>query len=454
MAMQRNTYSNWNGRVHVSPDRIARPADEAALVQEIVGAADRGVPVKAVGSGHSFNAIMATTGTLVDMSRFDRVLAIDHERRLVRVQSGMKLRDLVVVLERNGLALPNIGAWMEQTISGVLATGTHGTGGRWRHNLTDALVSYRLVDGRGTVRIVDGDDIRWLPLGYFGVVTEVTLRCVPLFFVTHRRRIGDLVRAIDGLDDALAEHDFVDLRFVGAITRGALSTWDVTEAPPSLVDHARFELEGVRQYAINHAVQGWARLGALPVFNRRIYRAVGELYMRDGESAPTTSVWWKGLTFNSRSFAPAHDEYEFALPREHTREFLREAAAEMQRRWDTPSLEIQVRFSEATDIVLAPNRDRSTMWFNINVFDARDANPAVHRLAEIVRAWGGRPHWCKCVPWFFNGDPVADIDAWEQVRRGYDPMGMFLNAYYHQHLTPSMTSVATRPASAEENLAA
>lgn len=452
--MQRNTYSNWNGRVQVSPDRIARPADEAALVREIVEAGRRGSTVKAVGSGHSFNAIMATKGTLVDMIRFDRVLSIDQDRRLVRVQAGMKLRDLVVVLERNGLALPNIGAWMEQTISGVLATGTHGTAGRWRKNLTDALVSYRLVDGRGHVHVVDGDGLRWLPLGFFGVVTEVVLRCVPLFHVVHRRRIGDLDRAIDGLDDALAEHDFVDLRFVGAIRRGALSTWDVTDAPPSATDNARFEIEGVRQYAIGHAVQGWSRLGALPVFNRRIYRAVGELYMREGESAPKTSVWWKGLTFNSRSFAPAHDEYEFALPREHTREFLREAAAEMQRRWDTPSLEIQVRFSEATDIVLAPNRGRDTMWFNINVFDARDANPAVHRLAEIVRAWGGRPHWCKCVPYMFIGDPVADIDAWEQMRRGYDPMGMFLNAYYHHYLQPAMSRVAARPSISETDRAA
>lgn len=452
--MQRNTYSNWNGRVRVSPDRIARPADEAALVREIVEAGLRGAAVKAIGSGHSFNSIMATTGTLVDMSRFDRVLAIDHDRRLVRVQSGMKLRDLVVVLERNGLALPNIGAWMEQTISGVLATGTHGTAGRWRANLTDALVSYRLVDGRGDVRVVEGDDIRWLPLGFFGVVTEVVLRCVPLFHVVHRRRTGALGPAIDGLDDALAQHDFVDLRFVGAIARGALSTWDVTEAPPSRTDHARFELEGVRQYAINHAVQGWSRLGALPVLNRRIYRAVGELYMRDGESAPKTSVWWKGLTFNSRGFAPAHDEYEFALPRECTREFLHEVAAHMQQRWDTPSLEIQIRFSEATDIVLAPNRDRSTMWFNINVFDARDANPAVMRLAEMVRAWGGRPHWCKVVPFMFNGDPVADIDAWEQVRRGYDPMGLFLNSYYQRHLRPSMSSTATRTARSEAKRAA
>ncbi len=434
------TYSNWNGRVQVEAERIARPDSEAELARIVKRARECGSAVKAVGSGHSFNEIMTTSGTLVDMSRFDRVVAIDRERMHVRVQAGMKLRDLVVVLERYGLALPNIGAWMEQTISGVLATATHGTGGRWTKNLTDALVAYRLVDGRGDVHTIEGDATKWLPLGFFGVVTEVLLQCVPLFHVEHRRRIRALDRAIDGLDDALASHDFVDLRFAGAIPRGNLNTWDLVAAEPSAVDRGRFELEGARQYAINHAVEAWNRLDALPVISRRVYRAVGAVYMREGESEPTTSVWWRGLTFNSRGFAPAHDEYEFAMPRETTREFLHEVAAEMQRRWDTSSLEIQVRFSEPTDIVLAPNRDRRTTWLNLNVFDPRDAGPAVHRLAEIVRAWGGRPHWCKCVPWIFRGDPVPDIDAWDAVRRGHDPDGIFLNAYYDRHLRPSLSS--------------
>jgi FAD/FMN-containing dehydrogenase len=438
------TYVNWNGRVHVRPEAIARPADEADLAALVARARERGAAVKAVGSGHSFNEIMATTGTLVEMSRFDRVIAIDRERGLVRVQAGMKLRDLVVVLERNGLALPNIGAWMEQTISGVLATATHGTAGRWTANLTDALVSYRLVDGTGRVHVVEREGLRWLPLGFFGIVTEVELACVPLFHVVHRRRIGALDRAIDGLEDALESHDFVDLRFVGAIPRGSLSTWDVTQVPASTRDRLRFELEGARQLAINHAVQGWGRVQVPPVFKRPVYRAVGALYMREGESAPKTSVWWKGLTFNSRGFAPAHDEYEFALPREHTREFLHEVAARMRARDDTPSMEIQVRFSEPTDIVLAPNRDRRTMWFNMNVFDPYDANAAVLELAEVVRAYGGRPHWCKRVPTIFLGDAVPEIDAWEQVRQGYDPEGLFLNAYYERHLRPSMSGASSR----------
>lgn len=438
------TYVNWNGRVHVRPAAIAQPANEVELVELVTAARRAGTKVKAVGSGHSFNEIMATSGTIVDMGRFDRVLEIDAERRRVRVQSGMKLRDLVVVLERHGLALPNIGAWMEQTISGVLATATHGTGGRWQANLTDALVAYRVVDGTGSVRVVEGEDTRWLPLGYFGLVTEVLLQCVPLFNVVHRRRIGALARAIDGLDDALAHHDFVDLRFVGAIPKGSLSTWDATALPPSPTDRVRFGLDGARQYAINRAVHGWTRLEALPVLSRRVYRAVGHVYMRDGESPPTTSVWWQGLTFNSHGFAPPHDEYEFALPREATREFLHEIAGELRKRWDAPSIEVQVRFSEATDIVLAPNRDRQTTWFNMNVFDPLDANPAVQRLSEIVRAYDGRPHWCKCVPPIFRGIAVADIDAWDSVRRGHDPDGMFENAYYERYLRPSLAASGSR----------
>lgn len=443
-----HVYENWNRRVRGRPAAVARPADERELARVVVEAGARGHRVKAVGSGHSFNEIMITTGTLVDMSRFDRLISVDPVQRLVRVQAGMKLHVLVRELERHDLALPNIGAWMEQTIGGVMATATHGTGGRWKKNLTDAVVAYRLVDGRGNVRTVTDEDLQMLPLGYFGIVTELLLQCVPIFDVVHRRRVTELRRSIDALDETLESHDFVDLRFAGSIPRGALSTWDVTFDRDTRSDRIRYGIEGARQYAINRAVQAFANLPIPRLLSRHVYDKLADVYIHPGDYPPKRAVWWKGLTFNSHGFAPAHDEFEFALPIATTRELLHEVADYMRWHGDAAPIEVQIRFSEATDIVLAPNRDRRTMWFNLNVFDLQIADRVVCRLSQMVRAHGGRPHWCKCIPEIFVGDPVDDIGEWETVREGYDPDGLFLNAYYERCLRPSIEGVAHRPASA------
>lgn len=437
-------YENWNGRVRVRPSAVATPSTEEELAQLVVRARAEGRSVKAVGSGHSFNEIMATTGLLVDMSNFDRVLEVDRERGHVRVQAGMKLQDLVRVLELNGLALPNIGAWMEQTISGVMATATHGTAGRWKSNLTDALLAYRLVNGKGEIVTIEGEGLRYLPLGYFGVVTEMWLRCVPLFNVTHRRHVTSSKRCIEELDEALENHDFVDLRFAGRIPRASLSTWDVAHARPSWRDRVLYRIEGARQYAINKAVAGYRALNTPADTANRVFHALGSIYMTKGRHPIKTAVWWKGLTFNSLGFAPAHDEFEFALPASAACAFLHEATDYMQATEDCASIEVQIRFSEACDIVLAPNRDRRTMWFNLNVFDLGAAWLSVEKLSALVREYGGRPHWCKCIPSIFVGDPVADIDEWEAIRRGHDPDGLFLNAYYERYLRPAIEASVDR----------
>src|SRR5690606_39020151 len=126
---------------------------------------------------------------------------------------GTPLKELVVALELAGLALANIGAWMEQTIAGALSTATHGTCGRRRKTLIGSVVAMRVVDGTGAVHVLEGEALADITLGYFGVITEVTLRCEPLFFVHQRKRVMDGAAAIAAIDDLLAAHDFVDLRW-------------------------------------------------------------------------------------------------------------------------------------------------------------------------------------------------------------------------------------------------
>ena len=85
--------------------------------------------VKVAGAGHSFSDIACTDGVMVDLSRLDRVLAVEGE--LVTVEGGTTIRALASVLAHHGLALENQGDVDRQTIAGAISTATHGTGGRF-----------------------------------------------------------------------------------------------------------------------------------------------------------------------------------------------------------------------------------------------------------------------------------------------------------------------------------
>ena len=147
-----------------------------------------GSTVKPVGTGHSF------TGRRRDHRRTRLELAslaglVDARAgrsKLIRVRAGTQLSALNAELARHGLAMPNLGDIDVQTVSGALATGTHGTG-KGYGCLSTFVDELELVTGTGeVVRCSRGAEpelflAALVGVGAVGVVTEVTLRCVDAF---------------------------------------------------------------------------------------------------------------------------------------------------------------------------------------------------------------------------------------------------------------------------------
>src|SRR3954453_22188401 len=169
-------WRNWAGDQVCSPERRVEPRSEEELLSALAGARR----ARVAGSGHSFTDIALTDGVQVSLKNMNRVLDADGE--LVRVQGGIRLRELGVELARRGLAMENLGDVDAQTLAGALATGTHGTGVGFR-NLSANVEGMRLVTADGPVEVSDGDELRAarVSLGALGVATEIKLRCQPLY---------------------------------------------------------------------------------------------------------------------------------------------------------------------------------------------------------------------------------------------------------------------------------
>ncbi len=110
-----------------------------------------------------------------------------------------------------GLALPNLGDIDAQTLAGALATGTHGTGARLQ-NLSAQVEALELVDGTGERRTLTGDDgdllrAARIGLGSLGIVTAVTLRCVPAFRLRGVDATLPLEEVLATLDERADAHD-------------------------------------------------------------------------------------------------------------------------------------------------------------------------------------------------------------------------------------------------------
>src|SRR6202007_1021796 len=91
------------------PARRAQPRTEAEIGAAVKSAATAGLPVRALGSGHSFTAVAATSGVALDLSLWTGVTAADTRTGLVTVRAGTTLRALNAALAELGLALANLG---------------------------------------------------------------------------------------------------------------------------------------------------------------------------------------------------------------------------------------------------------------------------------------------------------------------------------------------------------
>jgi L-gulono-1,4-lactone dehydrogenase len=161
---------NSVGEQRCTPIKKVRPANLRELVNVIVEAGRNGQRVRAVGSGHAFSDIARTDDAVLinpvllnNVEATNLTLLREDARSsnatapLVDVQAGISLRNLKAELDNRGLALPNLGGYDAQTISGTFATGTHGSGAAFGP-LSSFARAIILVSDRGQVFQVEPTD--------------------------------------------------------------------------------------------------------------------------------------------------------------------------------------------------------------------------------------------------------------------------------------------------------
>src|SRR3954447_10121271 len=248
MNVRAGIWRNWTRDQRCAPAAIEEPGSEAEVADALSRAAASGRSVRAVGSGHSFSDIACTDGVMVRLGRMNRVLQADGG--LATVEAGISLHELGPALAERGLAMENLGDVDKQSLGGALATGTHGTGARFG-NLSSQVARLRLVTAAGETlecsADVDPDLFRAarVGLGAVGIVTAVTLRCVPAHTLWRVDEPRPLREALDPLHELAERHEHFEL-FAFPFTDVALTrATERTDSAPAPPPPARALLEDV-----------------------------------------------------------------------------------------------------------------------------------------------------------------------------------------------------------------
>jgi L-gulono-1,4-lactone dehydrogenase len=421
-------WRNWSGEQACVPALLARPRSTAEVSELVQRAAQDGQVVRVAGAGHSFTDAVLTDGVLVSLDAMDRVLDADPATGRVRVQAGIRIHTLSDRLAEHGLALENLGDVNVQSIAGAISTGTHGTGAKLP-NISAQVEALQLVAGDGTVHELDGGDdllAARVAVGALGVITEVTLRCVPLFTLRGVDAPQPLTDVLDRLDELAGATRHFELFAFPHSDLALTRTNTVVDGPPRPAGAVRRYVDDV--LLGNHAFGLATGLGRrapqlIPRINRTVARSFSTKERVDRADRIFASPRLVRFT-----------EMELAYPREHARAVV-EQVLETARRFPV-NFPIEVRFVAGDDALLSPASGRPTVYVAVHNSRGMPWEAYFRAVQEIGDAHDARPHWGK--RHFHTAQTLAPrYPGWERfqaVRRRLDPDGRFTNAYVRRTL--------------------
>lgn len=418
-----HTFRNWAETLSFKPERFCQPESESEVVNLVKDTASSGGRIRTTGAGHSWAPFVVTDKTLLQLDKLSKPLIADIVNKRYTIEAGVRLKDLIEILAQDGLALRNIGSITQQSIAGAISTGTHGTGSRLG-NIPTSIVGMSLVTGTGDVlKITEANkdllDAARVSIGALGIVTQVTIQCVPLYELENTTYLCKFDDVIDKLDTLNKENERFLLWWLVAPFGPKDNVIVVTINPPGTPAGLLGEA----------AASAGGSQGALPMDTNDLLNLISKI----SPSKPFHKLIRRKGRYDQMLTIPLlpvfHRELEYAIPAERTVDALRGLRTIFEEGDISTTLPVEVRYVAKDESLLSPARGRDTCY--IGVSTQPNANEVYSRVEPLLKDLGGRPHWGK--HFSLRRSEVESmypdsIDAFRKIRRQLDPKGVFSNS--------------------------
>lgn len=472
-ASTRHAHRTWARTFTCSPELYIRPQSVKEVQKAVNLARVCRRRITTTGSGHSPSDITCTSAWLVNLDDLRQVYGHDPATNIVHLQAGIRLWQLGEELDRIGLAMPNLGSINEQSVAGVISTGTHGS------SLEHALISQSVVelsivtaDGqlRTCSRTHDNDLFRaaLISLGALGIIVELKFQTVPAYSLEWHQTIdSDAVMLRDWDSTLWTRGHFVRVWWFPYTRRSVI--WRANLTTAAHYDQPSSWYDGSLGYYVYHNLLWLAQYvpSILPTVEWFVF---GMQYgFRNGTTTRAVQPQRKALLMNC-----LYSQYvnEWAIPLRKGPEALRRLSSWLNnlQPGDRDYCEHGIPFSSKGLYVHAPVEVRvtdssrflahtdgtgaeqrpfldptfktePTLYLNATTYRPYDLEPpcldTYYRAFEwLMRDLDGRPHWAKNFTTVTTADFEhmygEDLDKWRRVRDAADPRGMFAGSWHRR----------------------
>ncbi|OMH86159.1 L-gulonolactone oxidase [Zancudomyces culisetae] len=449
----KHKFTNWSRTFDCEPFLYLAPTTENEVIEIINFARKRGLSVKPIGSGHSPSDLACTDGIMLNMDKMNRVMEVDLENHRVTVEAGIRLKELHLVLKKWNLALSSIGSISDQSLAGVIATATHGTGIEYGC-FSSIVVDLVLVDGLGRRHYCSSDvneplfNAARCSLGALGIITQLTIQCEPAFLLKAVQVPEKLDYILDNLIDLLDESEHMRFWWFPHTDDTVLWKANRTKEPvkPLKEGFVMDKLFGFHFYQFQLMLARYMP-SVIPSITKSHYQ------LRFNKK-----VEWVDESYKVFNFDCLFPQYvnEWAVPVENTRTALNMLRALFTAEPDLKvHFPVEVRFVKKDNVMLSPCYNQYVCYIGVIMYRPYYL-PVPYKkywkaYEDIMRSLRGRPHWAKAHKFYYFDFLKAypEFPRFLEIRQAVDPEGIFLNDYLKRHIMPPSAENCTGPLSSK-----
>jgi hypothetical protein len=446
---KRPVWRNTLGNITVHPLKYYEPenlSDVLTIVQEAI---NRELPVRAVGSGHSFSNAPYANGLLIDTSHLDDNLGVyqhtDEVGNFVEFESGIRLSKLNDDLDKMQLAIPTMGGINHMALAGAIQTGTHGSnlGLGALSQIVKSLVlvtnnlngtgakAYRIEKTAGFTNpdsypsdapeLIQDDEVFRCVLvsfGGMGIIYSLVIEVEPLFYLEEQKTVDTWENVKAQLrNEVFRQHRSVFVLLnpysVDGERLAMLATQDRVP-PPTKFTLLWQDIKHNLLHRLDKAIRNPVSqiLGNLPLTYWVFVWLINTFPKMVPKLINQTLKGQRDKTYINKSYKVMYQGYDYLKERGYDTEFaipldqdtyvnllddLFDLVKDLQTNYGFQlSSPLELRFLKASDLHLTPEYGSDVCYIDTAVVKHAYGNEVLlARVQQLFMRYGARPHWGK-----------------------------------------------------------